>query len=339
MLVLTKTMSKALFSKSPTSEYVALLGEPIPAERDDEIMRLWVRGALPDKDALGQLTPMLKRLARWAADKYGIKDQAEDIQQELALALLGDARKKWKPNQPISSYMAGWAWRIASVLSQSAAREQSFDELFDSSEAEYHRGDGDRAAMAWGGVLNEAIEDLTPEHAAMADINLATYQKALSSISVDALDQALMRLEPKRKDGRSCSYKKKLQTNERLKSLRESIGLNRPDMAAALGMPLFRYVALETGKIKTVPEDVYRQAEELANNASKRVKMGSQLIHLSMSQIVDLWCKQLGTSDAMVVAEKLGVSRRTMRRWLDDEYKPKHDVVMSYHLRIHDMAS
>lgn len=301
---------------------------------DNEIMQAWRQGAVSAEEALSGLTPMLKRLARWAADKYGIQGLADDIQQELAVALLGDAGKKWRPGTSISSYMAGWAWRIASIMGQEAGREQSFDEMFASSEADFLHGEGDRAGMSWGGLV---ADEETPEHLALADGSSALARSALMGISLDALDRELARVDPRRKSTRKSPPRKKHMTpNARLVTLREAVGLTRPDMAAALGLPLGRYAAFESGKIRSVPDEVYEQAEALVKNASQRVKLGEELADLPMSRIIELWCSMLGQDDPMVVADLLDVSPRTMRRWASDLYKPRRAIVISHHVRVHE---
>lgn len=297
-------------------------------------MLAWRQGAVSANEALSVLTPMLKRLARWAADKYGVQGLADDIQQELAMALLGEAGKKWRSGQSISSYMAGWAWRIASGMGQEAGREQSFEELFASSEADFLHGEGDRAGMQWGGL---ATDEDTPERLALAEGPSGLVRSERLGISLDALNRELARVEPRRKSARkSPERKKQLTPNARLVAFREAVGLTRPDMAAALGLPLGRYAAFESGKIQSVPDEIYEQAEALVKNASQRVKLGKEVADLPMSRVIGLWCSMLGQDDPMVVADLLEVSPRTMRRWLSDLYKPRRDIVISHHVRVHE---
>lgn len=318
-------------------------------------MLAWKQGRISANEVLSALSPMLRRLSRWAADKYKVNGFADDIYQELAIALVGDAGKKWNPKQPIFSYMAGWAWRIASSMEVEISRESSYDELYQSTESEVFNKSSDREIMDWKNLI---ADENTPENFVIEkELNDISSKPEELGISLSVLDRELARVDsslktsarkgvqervgtqdnnedpPKRK---YQSRKKIMVVNQRLLTLRNSVGFTRADMASALGLTLSRYAAFESGKIKSVPESIYQQAESLAQNASWRVRASKEIEDLPMSRIIDLWCSKLGIDDPMELAKILDVSSRTMRRWMTDEYKPKNSIVIYHHLQVHD---
>lgn len=302
---------------------------------DHALMLDWREGRLDAATALSGLQPMLARLSGWAADKYGLTDQREDIRQELAMALLGDAGKKWRPDLSISSYMAGWAWRIASGIKQATERESLFDDPYASTEA----------------ATIEEVQVESDEPARLAELEsqqafaAQAYQRLLSSAvetasweaEIKDLNSALGRSSRGVSKPRSPnSPHRLLKANERLFSLRKAVGLTRLDMAAALGIPLGRYAGYESGKIQTVPPQIYERAELLLANASARVKISEEIAELPMSAIVDRWCELL-ERPPLEVAKMIGVSRRTMQRWLSDIYRPRQNIVVYHYMKIQEM--
>lgn len=297
---------------------------------ENTVMRQWRAGEIDDAQVILALRPLMDRLARWAADKYAIHDLADDIEQELSLALIGPAGKKWRPEQPISSYLAGWAWRIASGMGGDAAREIPYGELFDASEGD--------AREAEGNTLSFGEEPLVayippPEEAASRIIEEERVQQHLTTAILAAVEAGIARLDgSKNKKKPVTAIKRKgvpRKRNERLLALRQSVGMTRPEFAAALGLSLSRYAAYESGKT-AMPESVYTAALSLIENKLQSVRLLSEIEGLSMSQIVHLWMRKLDMNE-FSLADTLGVSRRTMKRWLSDVYKPRHDIVLFHH--------
>lgn len=308
---------------------------------DNDTMRAWRVGEIDANTALLRFTPLIKRLARWASNRYNIPGHQDDLQQELSIALMGDAGSKWNPDQPISSYLAGWAWRIASSLKQTSGRDLSFNEIYITSESDFLRGEGDQAVMDWGGLL--VAEEHTPEYFAEAAIQNDVRKTALASISLTDLDAEISRLEANLKPKKSSQSaeqkrrKRKTDMNERLLSIRSSLGLTRPEMAGLMAMSFARYTAYESGKTLVVPDDVYDRAKIAIENAASRVRISDEIAGLSMSQVITLWQGITGMQNPMEIAKLLDVSPRTMRRWLSNEYIPRRDIVVGHHAHIRSL--
>jgi transcriptional regulator with XRE-family HTH domain len=286
----------------------------------DEIMLAWRRREVSSDKVLMELMPLIKGISRWAADKYNVSSMRDDIFQELCIALVGEAGEKWHPERSISSYMAGWAWRIASSMSNKSVKEFSCDSLY---------FDGDEEEKETEFVFNYNEDELIEE------IDNQKSEKLLALISTTALDRELMYLMPKKAEKQTkATISAELILNKRLFDLRQTVGLTRPDMAEALGVSMSRYAAYETGKAKIVPEEIYASAESMVENASMRVKFSKELEQLEMKEIVLLWKKMLDTDSDEYLVKILDISYRTLKRWLYNNTKPRHSIVMTCHVKV-----
>lgn len=296
--------------------------------RENDVMRDLVAGKIDSNQAILELSSLLRRLARWAARKHNILDHAEDIEQELALAILGKAAEKWTPGLSISSYMTGWAWRIASSMWQSKMREESFDELYSKTESE---------AFSEGNLDAIGIQD---EQSLYAMIDSEFLRRVPDGFSIDGLDRALSEFSvPDLKPSKSkIKNNRHLNPNKVLRKIRHAVGMTRADMAASMGISLGRYAGYESGKIRSVPDEIYKRADLVYANMRHRARLTDELDKLPMSAIFQKWCDMLGCTEAET-ADHLGISQRTMRRWKDDVYKPRHSIVLRHHIKIKSLSS
>lgn len=296
------------------------------SKTEDEYMKAWRSKEITDNQLVTALSSMLKRLASWSSDKYGISHHKEDVFQELAIALIAKAGYSWNNSQPISSYMAGWAWRIASSIASISNKESSFDSLYEDSELESF-------LIEHSVYSNEddLLEDIDKER---------SKAQLLEKISLADLDNELSLLSEPRKGTLSSGTKKRpprkttLVLNERLYNYRFQSGLTRVEMAEAMGLTLSKYAAYETGKTKKVPFWIFEQAEQVVSNASSRSVYSDELSQKSMTEIVNLWFDMLKLENIEDIAKILRVSVRTLRRWLYNNHKPRHNIVINYHLKV-----
>lgn len=297
--------------------------------QENDIMRDWIDGKIDSNEALRKFAPLLQRLSRWAARKYNVPNHAEDIEQELALALLGQAAEKWNPALSISSYMTGWAWRIASSMWQANMREESFDELYAKTESD---------------ILSEhtleAINAIQDDQPIYAMIDREFLRRVPDGFSIDGLDRALSAFpSPDRKpSGPRGKNPRCLKQNKDLLKIRHAVGMTRADMAASMGISLGRYAGYESGKIQSVPEDIYERANLVYSNMRHRTRLTEEIADLPMSEIIKKWCGMLRCSETQT-AEYLGISKRTLRRWSEDDYKPRHSIVLRHHIKVKSLSS
>ncbi|NVZ11708.1 helix-turn-helix domain-containing protein [Allochromatium humboldtianum] len=296
--------------------------------RENDIMRDWIDGKIDSNQALLKLAPLLQRLSLWAARKYNVPGHAEDIEQELALALLGEAAKKWNPVLSISSYMTGWAWRIASSISQSKMREENFDDLYSKTESD----------MLCDRTL-EAINAIQDDQSIYAMIDREFLRRVPDGFSIDGLERALSEFpDPDRKPTSDRIKKaRRLKPNKYLLKIRHAVGMTRADMAASMGISLGRYAGYESGKIQSVPEDIYERANLVYSNMGHRTRLTDEIADLPMSEIIQKWCRMLNCSETEA-AEHLGISKRTLRRWIEDDYKPRHSIVLRHHIKVESLS-
>jgi DNA-directed RNA polymerase specialized sigma24 family protein/DNA-binding XRE family transcriptional regulator len=295
---------------------------------EDEYMQAWRSKEITDNQLVTALSPMLKRLASWSSDKYGVSCYKEDVFQELSIALIAKAGHSWNDSQPISSYMAGWAWRIASSIANLSNKESSFDSLYEDSELE-----GFLIEHSIDSHEDDILEDIDKER---------TKVQLLEKISLADLDNELSLLStPPRtskgslsSDAKRSARKPTLVLNERLYNYRFQSGLTRVEMAEAMGLTLSKYAAYETGKTKKVPSWVFEEAQQVVNNASSRSIYSDILSQKSMTEIVKLWFDMLKLENIEDIAKILRVSVRTLRRWLYNNHKPRHSIVINYHLKV-----
>lgn len=294
---------------------------------EDEYMQAWRSKEITDNQLVTALSPMLKRLASWSSDKYGVSCYKEDIFQELSIALIAKAGHSWNDSQPISSYMAGWAWRIASSIANLSNKESSFDSLYEDSELE-----GFLIEHSVDSHEDDILEDIDKEQAKV---------QLLEKISLTDLDNELSLLSAPRtskdslsNDAKKSARKSTLILNEKLYNYRFQSGLTRVEMAEAMGLTLSKYVAYETGKTKNVPSWVFEEAQQVVNNASSRSTYSDILSQKSMTEIVKLWSDMLKLENIEDMAKILNVSVRTLRRWLYNNHKPRHSIVINYHLKV-----
>lgn len=298
---------------------------PPKLEVEDRAIRAWRKGEIDDNQFIIKLTPTLKRLASWSCDRYGVNSLKDDAFQELCIALVTKAGKDWNPSQPISTYMAGWAWRIASSMANESKKEASFDVLFE--ENELDAVIEEQSIEQNEDLIIESIDDEVSRKAFLKKISLKDLDAEVKHLSKKDEDK-------KPKNIRKTSKVKDLVRDERLYDLRYKAGLTRAEMAEAMGIPLSKYAAYETGKTRKVPDHVYQNAEMVVENASARAEYSKLLCNRSMSEIVELWCAMAGTSRPDDIAKILKISVRTLRRWLYNNYKPRHNIVISHHLQI-----
>lgn len=295
------------------------------SKTEDEYMQAWRSKEITDNQLVTALSPMLKRLASWSSDKYGVSYHKEDVFQELAIALIAKAGYSWNNSQPISSYMAGWAWRIASSIANLSNKESSFDSLYEDSELE-----GFLIEHSVNSHEDDLLEDIDKER---------TKVQLLEKISLADLDNELSLLSAPRKGSLSSGAKRPtrkttLILNERLYRYRFQSGLTRVEMAEAMGLTLSKYAAYETGKTKKVPSWIFEEAQQVVNNASSRSIYSDMLSQKSMTEIVKLWFEMLKLENIEDIAKILRVSVRTLRRWLYNNHKPRHSIVINYHLKV-----
>lgn len=291
---------------------------------DGQAVLDWRNNKISAEQLLKKLSPRLKNIASWASNKYGIKDYADDVYQDLMIALVGDAGKKWNPSQNIGSYMAGWGWRIASSYQAKIFKEGSFDQLFDENEEDL--------SSANPLLLSEEIpiEDVIDEELRL---------KNLSQINLSALDKEIRKIEVQlQPKGTKRTYKKQtdLQRNEHLYFARLKFGLTKQEMAQALGIEHHKYVAYETGKTIRVPDLVYSKINDLNENMSARLEYSNQLLDKSMPEIINFWLNMLELNNVDSLTKIIGVSKRTLRRWQLIDNKPRYNLVMNYHLMVCD---
>lgn len=306
-------------------------------------MQMWCDGLISDDKALRGLSEYVKRIAFWSADKYRVQDYREDIYQDLMIALTGPIKQSWESPRDIGTYLSGWAWRIASNYALRMRREYLFDEAFASTEREEAERETDRDAQTWAGLVTH--ED--PEHHLMMSIPDSASRPP--SMTDEALDRALRECRSRsRKKGASVARNalKPLKQNtkyvqdagSRLAVERRRMALTRADMAEALGLPVGRYTAYETGKNSSIPVHLFEQIELLKSNLGYRIRVSEMLEPLSMSEIVGLWSDVLKIHPVQL-CQKLDVTQRTMNRWINDSYRPKQSVVVDYHLQLLKLRS
>lgn len=297
--------------------------------RENDVMRDLVDGKIDSNQALREFAPLLRRLSIWAARKHNIPDHAEDVEQELALAILGKAAEKWNPALSISSYMTGWAWRIASGMWQAKMREESFDELYSKTESDIISG-----------INLDAINGIQDDQPIYNMIDSDFLQRVQDGFSMEGLDRALSEFPaPEGRADRDRNKKtRRLKPNQELLRIRHAVGMTRADMAASMGIPLGRYAGYESGKIQSVPDDIYNRANLVYSNMGHRTRLTNEIAELPMSEIIQKWCRMLGCSETEA-ADYLGVSLRTLRRWKEDVYKPRHSIVLRHHIKIKSLSA
>jgi ribosome-binding protein aMBF1 (putative translation factor) len=126
--------------------------------------------------------------------------------------------------------------------------------------------------------------------------------------------------------------------DQRLFDARASLGMSRRELAAAIGMEFSRYAAYESGKRASVPGEVYESVELLLENSATSVRRANEIKGMSMSEVVQLWQKILGGCSVAELQDAICVSPRTMRRWRLDLYTPRHNIVVSYHSKVYEIA-
>lgn len=298
----------------------------------EQAMRDWRDKKIDDNQAFNIFLPRLEVLANWAARKYDVPEYAEDIKQELSLALMGKAKDEWHPWLSISSYMAGWAWRIASSMRQSKIREDSFDDLYSRTELE---------------TLTEApayfLEHIQDDHHIYVAADSDFLYRVTEGFSPQALENAFQDFhisDPpiKIQKKSSVNHQRQLTPNRKLLNIRNAIGLTRADMAVALGISLGRYAGYESGKIRSVPKEIYERADLALSNMRHRARLSDEIGDLEMSEIVNIWCILLDATH-QELANFLDVSLRTLRRWSQNDYKPRPSILIRHHLRVRSFSS
>jgi DNA-binding transcriptional regulator YiaG len=285
-------------------------------------MIAWRNGKISSNELLRLMHPLIKKISIWAADKYGVSFLKDDVYQELSIATIGVAGGKWDPsNSTIANYLVGWAWRIASSISNHKLREISVD---------YAYSDEDLGSSEFSLISDSSETDLIEE------IDAKEANKLLDGISLSAIDRELASLAPKQVKREKAKRKPEIKTtrNDRLFNLRQSIGLTRPDMAEALGISLSRYAAYETGKSTNIPNQIFFDSEAIAENASSRTRFTKDLENLSMKEIIENWRAMLGIEKDEDLVKILNISQRTLKRWLYNGNKPRHSIVMTCHVKV-----
>ncbi|RME61069.1 XRE family transcriptional regulator [Candidatus Parcubacteria bacterium] len=308
----------------------------------DENAKKWQSGELSDNAFLAKESSQIYRISKWAADKSGQTDLADDVFQELSILLLSKVKALWDPQKSsFSSYISGYAWRVAMAQKSKFSKELHVDSYYDSSVGGEEDVSLVEALGIWGGdvetpddIIEEIEDDLEQE---LAKRQLQEKMGGIDSLE-KLLDQEIDVLSQKLglKKAKSTKRRKRKQVkNSFLVSARNELGMTRQEMARFLGMPLHKYASYEDGKIKEVPDEIIDAINELKENMSDRIDLyKSGLYEMDMPEIVDNWMALLGVNTIQELADKLGVALKTVRRWKRGEYKPKPSFIRKYHQRV-----
>lgn len=130
---------------------------------------------------------------------------------------------------------------------------------------------------------------------------------------------------------------------KRLKDIRNEIGLKLEDYANYLSITQASLSAYIYGRTDAVPPDVIRTADRLHKEHCERFEQ-QRLVYegKSMDEVIDYWCGLLGIERAVdekwvgVIAGLVNVKPITVRRWIQEKYRPPIRKLIGYGLAVEE---
>ena len=121
-------------------------------------------------------------------------------------------------------------------------------------------------------------------------------------------------------------------TGDRLRIIREALERTQYEMAIELNLKPSTYLSYEYTRVKKVPQSVLDDAELLLAQQGKTSTAHQKYASMSMKDIAAEWATRLGVdpTDVTIFANRLGVNKSTISRWLRNEQKPNMREIVIY---------
>lgn len=292
-------------------------------------------GKLDESGLARSVYPTIRRFAKVAAHGIGIADEAEDLVQTLWVMFIERIAREYDPSQSIYPYLTTFARNLArNALWQRQAtpplppahdREQDEELITDRLGAMWHAEDTPiddavsrkRALAKVAELLSNGKGNPAAGHGLMPGIQLV---KAVN----------LKFENPRRKPAKARVLSP---DQKELIHIRTELGMTQPEFADYLNINVPRLSSWEYGRTSGVPEHFMNLARDLLKMGNKTHADGKQAFgNKSMSEILAQWAQSLGVdvNDNYELAQLLQVSEPTIRRWRDNEVKPRIAKLVYY---------
>lgn len=126
---------------------------------------------------------------------------------------------------------------------------------------------------------------------------------------------------------------------DRLRIIRETLERTQYEMAIELNLKPSTYLSYEYTRVKKVPQSVLGDAELLLAQQGKESAAHKKYASMSMKDITVEWAGRLGVNpnDVTIFANRLGVNKSTISRWLRNEQKPNMREIVIYESDIQEI--
>lgn len=137
--------------------------------------------------------------------------------------------------------------------------------------------------------------------------------------------------------GKQVKKSKLTHDQQELVDIRNTLHMSQPDFAAALGINVPCLSAYEYGRTKKVPDHTMMAARELLAGGNKAVEdVIATYDGTPMSEIINRWADemQVRQDDLHTLAVMLQTTETTIRRWRNNEARPKVQALVSYDIKV-----
>ena len=117
---------------------------------------------------------------------------------------------------------------------------------------------------------------------------------------------------------------------QELVNIKNTLGLRHQDYAILLGIGLPRLSSYTYGRTASVPADVMKTARQLLAENSEATRLLKEKFNRPMSEILQEWENNLGTTSDAELAGLIGVVTMTINRWRKNETKPDLSALNRY---------
>ncbi len=117
---------------------------------------------------------------------------------------------------------------------------------------------------------------------------------------------------------------------QELVNIKNTLGLRHQDYAILLGIGLPRLSSYTYGRTASVPADVMKTARQLLAENSEATRLLKEKFNRPMSEILQEWENNLGTTSDAEIAGLIGVVTMTINRWRKNETKPDLSALNRY---------
>lgn len=279
-----------------------------------ESIQAYNAGHLCAETLLAMAWPLLLARARRLTRRYGFNEaDAEDVAQDVLIALPGKIASQLDPELPVEPFLNAWLFRTGATLWRQKTKEQPFTDLESTNEDDSLPAE--RFDQVQVGV--DAAHDLD-RAAALARYNelRAHYGAPRPIIAHKAAAKA------PRHAAKAAQLADHADHDE-LKTILHEVKISRESFAGLLGIGKPRLISYLYKHTRSVPQEVMHKARQVRVHLKSEADGLLERYKRPISHLLAEWIESYGLPDHNnALAEIFQVDPVTIKRWRRDLIKP-----------------